>query len=73
MSNYNHKFLDKTYQFGPFIYHCQLDPEFIKEFLRQGELATGEIITFPSGHSTTNGCPRDANFKVKPMFSMASS
>ena len=33
MSNYNHKFLDKTYQFGPFIYHCQLDPEFIKEFL----------------------------------------
>jgi|TARA_Y100000816_G_C26079944_1_gene569049 hypothetical protein len=44
MSNYNHKFLDKTYQFGPFIYHCQLDPEFIKEFLRQGELATGEIV-----------------------------
>jgi len=44
MSNYNHIFLNKQYVFGPYVYHCKLDPSFVQELIKQGDLATGEII-----------------------------
>ncbi len=40
MNNYNHQFLNKTYNFGPYIYHAKLDERFIKELIEQGDKTT---------------------------------
>ena len=40
MNNYDHKYLNITYPFGPYIYHCELDPKFIQELIEQGDKTT---------------------------------
>ena len=44
MSNYDHKYEYKNMYFGPYIYHCKLDPKFCEDLLDQGELTTEKYL-----------------------------
>ena len=39
MSNYDHKYEYKNMYFGPYMYHCKLDPQFCKDLLEQGNIS----------------------------------
>lgn len=48
MSDYDHQYKNKTYPFGPYLYHGSVDPSFVQDLLREGEKTTG-TITHPDG------------------------
>ena len=52
MSNYDHKYEYKNMYFGPYMYHCKLDPQFCKDLLEQGII--DEIINEPLGGAHRN-------------------